>query len=52
MEVCGGAQRCGLRCKERCTEVHGGVQRCVQRYMEVVGKNQDFMLIKFLNAGI
>ena len=42
--MCGGAWRCA--------EVHGGAWRCA----EVCGgggeKNQDFMLIRFLNAGI
>ena len=52
---------------ESCAEVRGGVCRGVQRCMEVCGgaqryadvfqrgggeKNQDFMLIRFLNAGI
>ena len=48
---------------ESCVEVHGGVQRCAEvhggarRYAEVFQrgggeKNQDFMLIRFLNAGI
>ena len=45
-----GARR-GAR---RYTGVHGGVRGGVQRFFkEVVGeKNQDFMLIRFLNAGI
>ena len=31
-----------------CRGMHRGAQRCA----EVVGKNQDFMLIRFLNADI
>ena len=45
VEVCGGT----WRYVEGCAEVHGGTQR----YWEVHRggeKNQDFMLIKFLNA--
>ena len=65
MEVHGGSKRCAEVCRgaQRCAEVHGGVQRCAEvcggawRCAEVFqrgggGKNQDFMLIRFLNAGI
>ena len=45
--VCGSVQKC-----RRCVEVCRGVQRGLQRCAEVVGKNQDFMLIRFLNADI
>ena len=67
-EVHGGAGRCeevrrGVQGAQRCAEVHGGVQRCAEvcggawRCAEVFqrsggGKNQDFMLIRFLNAVI
>ena len=40
----------------RCAEVHEGARRCAGGYIEVHGgggeKNQDFMFIRFLNAGI
>ena len=67
VEVCGGARRGAWRCVEvcggarrgaqSCVEVHGGVWRCTEGCMEVFQrgggeKNQDFMLIRFLNAGI
>ena len=55
VEVYGGVQRY----TEVCVEVHGGVQRCTEVCMEVHrgvqrcwGKNQVFMLIRFLNTGI
>ena len=59
-EVCGGAQRGVRRCAEGCAEVHGGArrgaQRCTEGCVEVRGggggKNQDFMFILFLNAGV
>ena len=65
VEVHGGAKRCAEVCRgaRRCAKVHGGVQRCAEvcrgawRCAEVFQrgggeKNQDFMLIRFLNAGI
>ena len=55
-EVCGGVRGGVQRCVEGCMEVHGGAQRCkeVHRGFSKMcwGKNQDFMLIRFLNAGI
>ena len=59
MEVHGGLWRCA----EGCAEVCGGAWRCAEGCMEVRrgawkfskrwwGKNQDFLLIRFLNAGI
>ena len=58
--VCGGVQRCIEGCVEEHGGVHGGAQRCAEGCTEVHGgfskrwwgKNQDFMLIRFLNAGI
>ena len=55
--VCGGARRyaevhggCAEVHRGVCGGVHGGAWRF---FKEVVGKkNQDFMLIRFLNAGI
>ena len=63
VEVCRGARRCMEVCAEVCAEVRGGTRRCakvrggVHRCTEVFQrgggeKNQDFMLIRFLNAGI
>ena len=40
------AWRGARRCAEGCTELRGGFSK---RWW---GKNQDFMLIRFLNAGI
>ena len=59
-EVCGGVQRCTRRCAEvcggaqRCVEVRRGAGRCAEVFQTGGGggKNQDFMLIRFLNAGI
>ena len=66
-EVHGGMRRCVEGCTEvhggarRCAEVHGGVRGGAQRGVEGCAevfqrgggeKNQDFMLIRFLNAGI
>ena len=55
--VHGGARRGVQRCMEGCAEVHRGVRGGAWRCAEVFqrgggGKNQDFMLIRFLNAGI
>ena len=63
--VCGGARRCMEGCAEgcrgalkgawRCAEVrrgvHRGAQRCTEGCAEV-HRGKDFMLIRFLNAGI
>ena len=52
-EVHGGVRRGVWRCAEGCMEVHRGVQRCVEVFQRGGGeKNQDFMFIRFLNAGI
>ena len=52
-EVHGGVRWGVWRCAEGCTEVHRGVQRCAEVFQRGGGeKNQDFMLIRFLNAGI
>ena len=38
---------------ESCTEVRGAAWRCAEVFQRGGGeKNQDFMLIRFLNAGI
>ena len=49
MEVRGGVRGGVWRGVQRCTEVHRGVWRGAWRWW---GKNQDFMLIRFLNAGV
>ena len=59
-EMCGGMQRCTEGCMEVRGGMCGGAWRCAEGvrrgarrfFKEVVGKNQDFMLIRFLNAGI
>ena len=41
------------RCAEGCVEVCRGARRCAVVFQRGGGeKNQDFMLIRFLNAGI
>ena len=40
-------------CAEVCGEVHGGAQKCMEVFQRAGGeKNQDFMLIRFLNDGV
>ena len=51
--VCGGAQRCMEGCMEVCRGAWRATWRCTEVFQRGGGeKNQDFMLIRFLNAGI